>query len=298
MPKRVARPTRRRKPLPAKTIFASKSATAKAVKGLQTRNKIAERLQRQKLARKEELQRKRAETAIKRFRPRKADRGQLVFVRTTGKRDDGKGRKGYIVQITKSGKKKLLKDVKAGFKPQTKTKYVLPYTRSTKNQVTKFQKGLIGKKPVIRGQGKITLGGSYEFSERLVAKFARSVTKIINNQRAFRNFILKGMCLIKLPDGTTKVKEVMINLQKQSVVKIPSEHLQNFLRKAFYAVLARQLAFDGYVTNGSANHVRRLPENEGKERDEWTKGGQAWESRHDTTQVTLSVIDWQLIQIN
>lgn len=256
--------------------------------------KVADKLIKQLKDRKGALQRKRAEQAIKRFRVRKEDRGKIVFVETTGKRDTGKGRKGYMVYIGKRGKKQLVADVKKGLQPQQKSKLTSPYTKKTAKQTTDFVKARATD--TLRGSGQVRIKGANDFSDKVVDRFASGVLKVINAQRGFRDFLLKAMILVRLEDGSTRTYEVLTAIQKPGQIEIPKEHIFNFIRQEFYALMARQLAFDGYVTNGSANHVRRLKENKGKEREEWTKGGLAWFGREDTEDVKILQIDWQMYQ--
>lgn len=256
---------------------------------------ITDRLEAQRAARKDQVRQQKAEKALRRFRPRKADRGTIVFVETSGKRDSSKGRKGYLVLVGKRGKKTVLKDAKKGFIPQQKTKLTAPFTKQTAQPIKDLIAENTTKQVLGRGQVKST-GRVNDFSDKTVDKLSKGVTKTINAQTGFRDFTLRAMVLVKVPGMGNKVYTVETRIQKPQGVRIPPSHMVGLFRKEFWALLAKQLAFDGYVTNGSANHVRLLPENRGKDQDEWTKDGIAWESRHDTQQVSLKQIDWEMIQ--
>ena len=277
--KSTPRKTRKIKPTP---FFTSSKA-------------IQAQLEKQRLERKEAVARGKGERVLRRLRVRKADRGTIVFVETTGKRDTAKGRKGYLVLIGKRGKKTLLKDPKKGFTPQQKTKLVAPFTKQTAPLIEKLIDENATKQVLGKGQIK-SAGRVNDFSDKMVDGLARGITKTINAQTGFRDFTLRAMVLVKVPGMGNKVYDVAARVQKPQGVKIPAAHMEGFLRKEFWLILSRQLAFDGYVTNGSANHVRMMAENKGKDQAEWTKGGIPWESRHDTQRVSLKQIDWQMIQ--
>lgn len=68
------------------------------------------------------------------------------------------------------------------------------------------------------------------------------------------------------------------------------------MRQKFYSFMARELAFAGYVSNGSANHIRRLSDNQSRERDEWKdRRGEPWSGRNKQ-QVEIIKIEWQIEQ--
>lgn len=284
--KSLQRPSKKRRPIP---VFIHKQLP----KGLQLKKRE------QAQPNKAKIQAARAAKAFNRFRARKGDRDSFVFVEKSGKRDTQKGRKGYLIYVGKRGKKYLVKDVKDGFRAKQKSK-LIPKESEHRGAFKKLQARRIQTRdglPVIKGSGKIKVSGSkWDFNTRIVNKFANGVTKVVNSQAAFRDFTIRAMILVEKPDGSTKVYSVDVVLQKQGNVKIPTEHILNFLRQQFYAVFAQQLAYDGYVTSGSANHVRGLSENKGKEQDEWTKNGLPWQGRHDTEFVKIKLIEWQAIQ--
>lgn len=281
-----------RKPIrPSKLAKAVVSKLSKALEA---------KLIRQQQRHKQQVKANKAQKAVSRFRTRKADRDSFIFVETSGKRDSGKGRKGYLVYIGKRGKKYIIPDLKDGLKAKRKGELIPRAAAGS----PKAQGKLSGQRlqtrsgqPVIKGSGKITVSGSkYDFSDKIVGKFARGVTKVLNAQAGFRDFTIRAMVLVELPGGQTKVYQIDVVLQKPQHVKIPVEHIFNFIKQQFFAVLAQQLAYDGYVTSGSANHVRGLKENRGKSKGKWTKGGIPWHGRHDVDIVKIKVIDWQAIQ--
>ncbi len=273
-----------------------------AVKAM-SRKKIGKILQKQKEQRAAARTKLRAEKAARSFRPRKTEKGKIVFISTKGKRGaENKGRKGYAIFVSKSGKKHLLKDRMAGFKPAKIGELNIPIQKKLHKAATEFFQShrkisATGKGNILKGSGSIKPRGPYDFSDKTVKKIANSLKKTFDSQLSQRRYLISANVLITLPDGSTRVHRVTVPIVKADHISIEAGGMENFIKKKFYAHLAQSLAFDGFVTTGSANHVRRLKENEGKEREEWTKGGIAWHGREDTETVHISAIEWKIEQM-
>lgn len=319
-----------------KQLAALKQSTPKQSRSVN----VGKLLQKQKENRAKQRLQDRAESATNKFRPRKTDRNSIVFVGRDGKREPGKGRKGYAISVNTRGKKKLLKDYKKGFKPVKLIDLNIPLTQDNVAKVTKFYRGkrrvALGQptlpkqliKPLSKRQrekllkqeskkfqknvarnvedfGAITKESGIihpprvnDFGDKVVGEISKSLKKAFDSSVGQREYIVTVLFLIRVPgERQDKVYEVVLQIGRPDHLEIEQGGIANFVYKKIYSLLAKQLAFDGYVTTGSANHVRHLKENEDREQGEWTKDHIAWESRHDTTTVHIQQIEWKIEQM-
>ncbi len=264
-----------------------------------TRKQLQKRLLRQKSDAKLAAQKGRAFQAVKSFRVRKADRGKFISVTGTGKRGANlKGRKGYLVYVSKAGKKSLANHSK-DYKPRKMTDISAPLWRNYKAaqefETAKLEKTASGKS-VVKGRGSVEVSGANDFSDSVVAKIAKSLKKTIEGQASHRSFLISANVLVVLPDGTNRVYSFVVPIAKADHISIKLGGLINFVRHKFYAFMAREMAFDGYVTAGSANHVRRLKENKGKDVGEFTtRDGNMWRG-NESEIIHIKQIEWQIEQ--
>lgn len=241
-----------------------------------------------------------ANKAARAFKPRKSDFGEITFVGRDGKRGaELKGRKGFAVYVSKSGKKKVLKDIKKGYGPQKISELKLPYQKRLIKHLHRFSDRyvkVLGGKTINKGSGKVNPSGPYDFSDKVVNKIGSSLLHAFKYQKAQRKFRIDAMILVKKENGETRVYRVTLNINKSDHIAIEQGGVRNWITQSFYTQFARQLSFDGYVTSGSANHVRRLAENRGKDKSKWTKKGVPWQNREDTEQVHIEQIEWKIEQ--
>lgn len=240
--------------------------------------------------------------AVNKFRPRKADRGKLVFIGLSGQRNPGgKGRKGYLLYISKAGKKSFIKNKKAGLLAHKVSEIDPPVRKNIRRgAVSEFlsaRRVMISKhRAVNKGQGKASGRGVNDFSDAVVKKIASSLQKALTRQKSHRTFLINANALITLPDGTTRVYSVIVPIARPDHVAIRIGGIRNFVRKKFYAFMAKELAFDGLVSSGSANHIRRLSENYGVKKGGWTtKDGEDW-AGNDMEIVRIESIEWKIEQ--
>jgi hypothetical protein len=255
--------------------------TARAIK--LTPGQIAQRLKAQKKAAGIKRQEKIAQAARTAYLPRKKDRGKIVMIGTRGQKDpQAKGRKGFLVYVSKTGRVRLVKGGKPG-EPFRARKF-RELTAGAKNLRKKAQSFETSKleltaqqKPIRKGGGNVTAGGAYDFSDTIVTKIAIDVKTALESQASQRSMLITTNALVKKPDGETTVISFQVQIDKQDHQAIALGGIKNFVRRKFYTFMARQLEFQGLVTKGSANHVRRRPENRGKVRSEWIQAdGQRW----------------------
>lgn len=262
----------------------------------------AARPEKERVARQTKSARKLAFAARDTFKPRKADKGQLVFVDTKGKREPGKAnRKGYVIYVTKSGKKWLLREKKAKepFRARQKSRLNLPAGARFKRAKEKFVKKrlvTIHRQEIVKGSGAISAGGAHDFSDKVSNKIAASVRKVAGSQASHRIFLVRFNALVKLPSGQIESISGDVPIEYPDHVAISSIGVQAWVRHKFYSFMARELAFAGYVSNGSANHIRRLAVNQNRSKDKWLdKRGEPWSGRNKE-QVEIQKIEWKIEQ--
>ena len=206
------------------------------------------------------------------------------MIGTRGQKDpQAKGRKGFLVYVSKTGRVRLVKGGKPGepFRAR-KFRELTAGAKNLRKQAKAFETSKLEltaqQKPIRKGGGKVaTAGGAYDFSDTIVAKIASDVKTALESQASQRSMLISTNALVKKPDGDTTVISFQVQIDKQDHQAIGLGGIKNFVRRKFYTFMARQLEFQGLVTRGSANHVRRRPENRGKPRAEWIQAdGQRW----------------------
>ena len=271
---------------------------------------LASQRERDKLQRQES----RARGAVKHFRPRKSDAGRIVMISIAGKRDpQKKGRKGFPVYITKTGKKRLIRDAsqEQPYKPRRISEIDIPYRKNLSNA----QKEFVKERRVLSRKGKLIVKESDSVNRgskksvtmgrtgRCVKKLTESLRKAFAGQASHRVFVLNVIVLCEKQDGfpfdngqMEKTYEFHVDIARQDHQSIEEGGLKNFVTQKFYAAFARQLAFDGFVTVGSANHIRGLADNKGVDKEEWVrKDGQPWDGA-DKDLVRIISMDWKIEQ--
>lgn len=259
-----------------------------------------------------------AESAVKKFRATaKKYRNTFQFINTSGKIQKQKGKKGLLVYINTKGKKQLIKSkdfklkkisslkLPGKTKAQVKARKLFRYSRLevTGKVKTKDIESLRSKAQVISAQKSAKFISRKNDFDPVVNVLGKDLVKVFKRHKSKRRYLLEAFITVKLTgediepgEDATRVYEISIDISKADHIAIDAGGIENFLRQKFYAELAQQLAFDGYVTAGSANHVRKLPENQDKDESEWTKNGMAWQGREDMQQVLIKSIQWRILQ--
>lgn len=281
-----------------------KSSKGKSKERIISKQRLAEILSKQRQQAKDERAKQKAIQARIKFKPLKKDFGKIVMIGVKGERNpQAKGRKGYLVSVSKTGKKKLTKvaDGKNPYKP-VKIADVEPQInkkniKQVKNFLTARRDNLTADKRVIlRCKDSFKMGGSHEFSESVVTKMATSLKECIERQASHRSFLMNANVLVRLPDGSNRAYNVLLPIDKPDHISIELGGMKNFIRKKFYAFMARELAFDGLVTTGSANHIRRLADNEDADPSEWVEpSGEIWRG-NESEICNVRSIEWRIEQ--
>ena len=288
LPKRKAPPRKRRRP----------------VKEIEwTADAIFERQERQQENKRLAGAREKAEGARDRYRARKGDRGKLLLIGPDGKRvAPGKGRKGHLVYVSKTGKKQLVHAKgKEKYKARTFTDAAPPLRKNLSRAIAEFEQARLVRRgsgeavPVTKGAANIMAPGGNDFSQSVSDKIAKSLAGMFRGQASQRSFLIEGMALFSI-GGRDETIPFSLPIDRPDHIAIKLGGLKNFVRMKFYAHMARELAFHGFVTSGSANNIRRLPDNQGLPREEWTDSrGDPWQGA-DLETVTLDRVEWKIFQ--
>ena len=267
---------------------------------------LQKRLARQRASDQVNRNKTRAQSAVRKFRPRKSEHGRFVLITAEGKRaDTKKSRKGFLVYVAKQPNRKTGKRGKSlayhskDFTATKLTTIEAPLWRNAK-AAQEFERAKLvvtGKgRNVVKGRGAVDIAGSVnDFSDKTVEKIARSIKRTIENQASHRIFQIEVTALVETPNGL-ETFNFTVPIAKADHIAIELAGLLNFVRQKFYAFMARTLALAGYVTAGSANHIRRLSVNQGKPVDQWKDGkGQKWESNENQV-VKLRQLEWVIKQ--
>lgn len=267
--------------------------------------------------------------AVKRFKPSRSQWGTLQFVDTLGRSGiAAKRRKGYLVYITSKGKKQLVRSKDEPLRASKIGSIKPPLHKAMAAKTKEFQNTLLASpKPVrladfkgrktksfmaehpeafekqerglIQGRGYLEPASkANDFDGKVIGKMATSLRDTIESQASNRNFLLRANVLVRLPDGSQRVYTPQIGISKPDHIAIAKGGMKNFVRQRFYKAMAADLAFDGYVTRGSKNHIRRMSVNKGVT-DHWqlkdAQGG-LWQG-HDYSVVSIEAIEWRIEQL-
>jgi hypothetical protein len=116
-------------------------------------------------------------------------------------------------------------------------------------------------------------------------------------QASKRTFIISVAVYVRLMDGTTQTFFFEVPIDRPDHIAIKLAGLKNFIRQKFYAFMARELAFAGYVTSGSYNHIRGLNKNAFASREDWLDDrDQNWTGA-DKEIVRIEAIEWTIEQV-
>lgn len=243
---------------------------------------------------------KRAVVARKKFKLRKSDRGKIVLIGTDGKRNPHlKGRQGYPVYVTRTGKKWL---VRVPGKPLRAHKGKHIQIPGRLKAAREFQRSeLVTSKKgraLIKGSGNLDTGSSaYDFNAKVVNKLAKSLQNACNAQASQRRFYLTAMVTVRLPGGELEVFEISVKFERPDHRHVDLSGVLAFINKSFYAEMASQLARAGYVTSGSANHIRHLSVNAFSERNDWLDNRDESWAGLDKEIVRIIGIEWKIEQV-
>ncbi len=244
--------------------------------------------------------------ALKGYRVRAKDKGKIIYITKAGKVTTRHNRKKvYAIYVPKTGRKK---SIRAYREPQWRDK--VPHAlKPTSIKLTNMKAPKKALDAAVEEALKRTTG-----SGRVGITYQQSVKS--NNWKTIVPVIagaIKGVCeqsdspnltlwvemrvAIRLPDGTVKtvpmdswMGDFFNNRSKQAP---SSKFFTAFVDQRLYAVMANRLGMMQMVTKGSAAFVKRMKENQGVDRDSWTKYGMDW-GKADFTEVDILRIDFRI----
>lgn len=254
--------------------------------------------------------------AFKKFRPKKADKGKIIFIGVRGGRlERGSAKRGFAVYVNTRGKKQIVRQLNRTTGRVEKTAIprrinTIDVTRvrnkkAKKNYLTarlnpvargalrRSKKELTGKGT--RYHGKIKTNKFYEKSDAVV-KIAKELVKAVRNTRSKKDFLVSIGLVVSDKEGKNHWIQLERRFSRADSQSVSHAEAQAFLGREVYAFLARELTMRGLVLAGSAAHVGRLKDNRGVERDEWQKDGFLWEG-HDSENVKIQRVEWRFDQI-
>jgi hypothetical protein len=263
----------------------------------------------------EKARRVKALAVFRKFRPSKRkDGGKIIFVGLDGRRIIGRSnRRGYAVYVTRGGKARLLKEYsrKTGriITPKAKPLKGLDVTRgpskrarkefltqflvpAARGEMTRTTKGLSRK--AVRFAGEIKTTKFYEGGDA-VEMIGRELSKASNTQKSRKDFLVSIGVWLKDKEGKAHFVEINRRFARHDGQATNLSETTAFLGREVYGHLSNELQTRGLVLSGSAGHVRRLQENRGAERDEWTKDGFLWQG-HDSLDANIIKIEYRIDQ--
>ena len=257
--------------------------------------------------------------AVKLFRPRRSDRGKVVFVGVKGGRDAAAaGRKGYAIYVARTGRKITIRQTSRGKLTTPAAKHLSTIDVSRLRNKTarkqfltakanKIAGGVIRKIPTRRDvsdlkKRTIPAGGtiysgaipaqSFYSGSTALDEMAERLKKAINSQRSKKTFLVTVGLVVKTKGGQLKFFSTQRRINRQDYQRADAADLKQFFGKEVYAFLAAELSSAGLVTAGSARHIARLKQNKGKPRRQWTKGGFLWQG-HDQENCEVVKIEYR-----
>jgi hypothetical protein len=267
------------------------------------------------MARKRADKKARALAVFNAYRPKKSEWGKINFVGVKGGVIKGRsGRKGYGVYVNRNGKKQLLRkynrrvkameqwpearqlkslDVSRARSKRAKKQFLTAYLNPVaRGEMRKSKKGISRK--AVRYSGELSETKFYRGGDA-VKVIAKELARASNGVKSRKDFLVSIGFWLTGKDKETHFVEINRRFSRQDRQKAEVGECADFLGLEVYGFLAKELTMRGLVLAGSAGHIRRLKQNRGKSRDEWTKEGFLWEG-HDSLDVNLEKIEYRIDQ--
>lgn len=230
--------------------------------------------------------------AVAKFRPKKEDKGSIVFVTIDGKR--GKkfsDRKGYAVYVNTKGKKTGIKQYNSHMGRTEKIPVARKISSIDVNKVrskrakAKFwrvytNEVVSGKLESLDKIGKVpnsTVGSGSSDSSRIdidsdmVSRLAKELEHLTNITKSKKDFLVTVGIHIRDSDGKQRFIYTQQRFSRLDKQKADFADCREFFGRLIYGFLATELSKLGLVLEGSAKHVSRLKINKGKKRSKWEK---------------------------
>lgn len=275
-------------------------------------------------------------SALSRFKPKVSDRGNIVFIGVTGKRDAAiHGRRGFAVYVDSKGRKNPIRQFHRNTgkleKIPTPRKLAtidvgrVRSDRARKKFLTAHANKIIqGKIENVPSSRKIRKGGkrphvpngtihsgelqtdNYYLNGETVGKLSKELRKAIKTSRGKRDFLVTIGVVCKTGNGDLFWITSQVTISRQQNQSISLDEARQFFGRVIYRLLAVELANRGLVLSGSAKHVQRLKINKGKPRSKWQKPYKTgkgetktylWEA-HDYQDVKIQSVEYRFDRLH
>jgi hypothetical protein len=289
-----------------------------------SQEKIAAMFRRRRIEKDDAAALRKQKHVLAKFRPKKKDFGKIAFITNDGKHGENTSRVGYAVYVDRNGKKHVVRQFNRKSKtlekvatPKKITSIDVSRVRSKKAQRVFFaaktnpvaqgkiesvksrhlKAGEIGKLPNgTRFKGGFKTRAFFQES-KAVATVAKELFKAVKTTLGKRDFLVTIGLTVSASDGETFFITTQRRFTRRPKQTVDLEEMKAFLGREIYAFLAHELTGRGLTLQGSAKFVSRLDENEGVERDEWTKDGFLWEG-HDLQDVRVENVEYRFDQLS
>lgn len=262
--------------------------------------------------------------AFAKFKPRKTEHGNVVFITKDGRRGERTGRVGFAVYVDRRGKKHQVrqydrrsKKVETVPTPRKISSIDVSRVKSAKarqqfltshlNPIAAGKVSRVESKKLVKGQtGELPNGTRFKggfpakaffVSGSAVEKIARELLQACQTTKGARDFLVTIGLTVETKSGESFFITTQRRFVRQPRQKLILSEMTAFLGYEVYAFLAHELTNRGLTLQGSAQFVSRLPENKGKKRNKWTKDGFLWEG-HDSQDVRVFNVEYRFDQIS
>ncbi len=297
-----------------------------SVRGLRfitlSKKELREKFIKQRQAARERRLAKNLRSAFGKFRPKKSERGSVVFINRAGQRGRS-GRVGYGVYVDTKGKKHIIRqydrksrkiervpaprkvsaiDVSRvrnkGAKKKFLQAHVNPVAAGSLRKIRskiKETRGSAGHVPAdgTRFAGKSRANSFWTGSE-IVKKIGGELLKAFRTTKSNKDFLVTLGIHVK--KGRQRwFFSTQRRIARKDAQPVTLTEIKQFLGHEIYAFIATELLAEGLVMAGSAAYISRLKENKKKKREDWTKDGFEWGGA-GAEDVEVTNVEWRFDQ--
>lgn len=271
------------------------------------------------IARKFDDRKTKLAAALKKFRPRKGDRGKIIFIGVNGGRlEYNSSRRGYAVYVDGKGRKIEIRqrnrngEVEQTAIPRKITSIDISRARSKRAKadfLTARLNPIASKELRRKGRKGVTSRGTRYAGAFQTDKFydkadcvtvmSEELAAASNAQRSKRDFLVT--IGISVSEGKGKSRkfhwlELQRRFSRADGQEATVSECRQFFGREVYAFLARELSDRDLVLQGSARHIGMLKCNRGNPRNYWRKDGFLWQG-HDQKNVRIEKVEYRIDQL-
>ena len=225
-----------------------------------------------------------AKGALRAFHPKKSDRGRYVFIRPDGRKIEPKRAptaRGYLVYVTRTGAKRPVKQT-----PGLREKVVGRAKRLKSYQVDRLRYKKAAREFLESGEREFKTGTirGNPLSLGPTCKLWSEITRWLKHPGSSATMLVRVM-LRGYANGELITVESTARIDKPRALDASS--VREWCRRNLYASMAKEMKRHGIVGRGSSDHIRKLRENRGKRKAQWTVAGMPWRGRES------DLADWR-----